>query len=423
MPFTTTPGMHIEEVDGTWLVLIPGRNEVAHLSGAEAQAFGYALRGAGTIPTDLEPAMAALVELGVVTSNSWTRRKVLGLGGSAAAAAISVVALPSVAAASSSLPDTSIPTTEPSGPAGLAVSYLVVGGGGGTDTWGTSGGGGGGGVLQGTTTLARGSTTTVTVGDGGAKGDPPTNGAASSLGAIAVALGGGYGAGPNRAAGTGASGGGGNGWWANSTGMLNPDGAPGTAGQGNAGGGGVYIGWDVSDPYLYSAAGGGGGGASENGRWGSAAYPTRAGTGGKGAYSAIGEKCLMGHGYGWFGGGGTAGTADSTYAQPIAQSSVSDGGGGSGYWNDYPSAGASRATAGRPNTGGGGGGGGAAGGSGVVIVSYRTADAVGLTVTGGNKVIIPTDDWDDEANYAYRPADGMTYRLFTTVGAASLSIT
>ena len=412
MPFTTTPGMHIEEVDGAWLVLIPGRKEVAHLCGGDAQAFAYALQGARTIPTHVEPAMAALVELGVVTSNTWTRRKVLGLGGSAAAAAISVVALPSVAAASS--------TTGPPGPASLAISYLVVGGGGGTQTEPAAGGGGGGGVLQGTTTLERGSTTTVTVGAGGARGNPATNGSPSSLGAIAMALGGGYGAGPNRPAGTGASGGGGNGWASDTT-ILNPNGAPGMAGQGNAGGRGVMIGFG---PYLeeyYCAAGGGGGGASEVGFSGTTPYPTRAGTGGTGSYSTIGAKCQMGKPFGWFGGGGTGASFDGSGLVQTQTAGVRDGGGGYGYRWDFPSP-SSPATAGRPNTGGGGGGGGAAGGSGVVIVSYLTADAVGLTVTGGNKVIIPTDDWDDEANYQYSPADGKTYRLFTAVGTASLTI-
>lgn len=45
--------------------------------------------------------MAALVELRLVTTDAWSRRKVHQLGGAAAAASIAIIALPSVAAAAS----------------------------------------------------------------------------------------------------------------------------------------------------------------------------------------------------------------------------------------------------------------------------------------------------------------------------------
>ena len=64
MGFTLTPGLHEEQLDDEWLVLVPGRNDVAHLRGAEAEAFAHARRGPETVPAHLAAAMSGLVELG-----------------------------------------------------------------------------------------------------------------------------------------------------------------------------------------------------------------------------------------------------------------------------------------------------------------------------------------------------------------------
>lgn len=50
--------------------------------------------------------MAGLVELGLVRTDVWSRRRVLQLGGAASAATVAVIALPGIAAAASSTTST-----------------------------------------------------------------------------------------------------------------------------------------------------------------------------------------------------------------------------------------------------------------------------------------------------------------------------
>lgn len=102
MSFSLAPDLHVETIDATHLVLVPGRDEVHQLTGPDAEAFALARAGTDTVPERLGPAMAGLVELGVVTSDSWSRRTVLRLGGAAAAAGVATIALPGIAAAASS---------------------------------------------------------------------------------------------------------------------------------------------------------------------------------------------------------------------------------------------------------------------------------------------------------------------------------
>ncbi|HET8931129.1 MAG TPA: hypothetical protein VFN21_10770 [Acidimicrobiales bacterium] len=101
MTFAVDDRLHVEALGSDWLVLVPGQHEVLHLEGAGAEAFVLARQGVDLVPAHLQTAMAGLVELGVVTTDAWSRRRVLQLGGAAAAAGVAMVALPSVAAAAS----------------------------------------------------------------------------------------------------------------------------------------------------------------------------------------------------------------------------------------------------------------------------------------------------------------------------------
>jgi hypothetical protein len=109
MKFNVVADLHVEAVDGDRLVMVPGRDHVLHLKGADAEAFELARGGVDVVPAHLESAMAGLVELGVVETDAWSRRRVIQLGGAAAAAAVAIVALPSVAAAGS--PPTTVSQT------------------------------------------------------------------------------------------------------------------------------------------------------------------------------------------------------------------------------------------------------------------------------------------------------------------------
>ena len=131
MSFVVQSGVSVEKVDTGYLVLLPGDDRVLHLTGEQAEAFDAARSGVAQLSDRLVPAMAGLVELGVVSTDSWTRRRVLQLGGAAAAAGMAVIALPTIAAADSppgsSTPGTSgtsttTTTTEPEAPATLYIA-------------------------------------------------------------------------------------------------------------------------------------------------------------------------------------------------------------------------------------------------------------------------------------------------------------
>ncbi len=99
MAFSCASALQVERVDDGFLVLRPGSSQVFHLRGGDAEAFALARRGGTEVPEHLERSMAGLVELDLAEADGWSRRRVLQLGGAAAAAAVAVVALPSVAAA------------------------------------------------------------------------------------------------------------------------------------------------------------------------------------------------------------------------------------------------------------------------------------------------------------------------------------
>ncbi|HET8929770.1 MAG TPA: hypothetical protein VFN21_03835, partial [Acidimicrobiales bacterium] len=133
MNFTARLDLRVEALDDGFMVLIPEQGKVVHLEGRDAEAFALARGGTDEVPDPLTGPMAGLVELGLVTTNAWDRRRVLQLGGATAAAAIAVIALPSVAAAASQPGTTSVnttsTTTQPPTKT-LDIAYLVVGGGG-----------------------------------------------------------------------------------------------------------------------------------------------------------------------------------------------------------------------------------------------------------------------------------------------------
>jgi len=239
------------------------------------------------------------------------------------------------------------------------ASYLVVAGGGGGGGGGA--GGGAGGYLTGTLTLTGGTTYTAIVGGGGSAGPgAPSNanggaGSNSTFPGVTTAVGGGYGAGFSKTAGSGGSGGGGAG----------SAGAAGTPGQGNGGGTGT-------NGAPYTAGGGGGAGGSGSN------FPT--GTGGSGTASSITGTPAT-----YAGGGGGGSNSGGGGVAGVGGPGTPGVSGGNGSSNP-----GTAATVGVANTGGGGGGGtsqnapnssGATGGSGVVILSVPTANYSG-TVTG-----------------------------------------
>ena len=271
----------------------------------------------------------------------------------------------------------------PAPPTSMSVTTLVVAGGGGGGV-GTGGGGGAGGVVYSASLSLPVGTYAANVGSGGAGGPATTtaaatirgyNGQASSFisGSIIVsASGGGGGAsygngdasgGTGSFAGSGGSGGGESDVDASTSGS-------GLAGQGNKGGAAALVG---------AGCGGGGGGASQAGQPANTAYPNgNGGAGGSGSAYTIRSGTSV-----FYGGGGGGGN--------YAQSNLAGLGGPGGGGNGSKTGGGGNATS---NTGGGGGGSyrslnglinsvGGNGGSGIIVISYLTSSAAGLTVSGG----------------------------------------
>ena len=251
------------------------------------------------------------------------------------------------------------------------VEYLVVGGGAGGIGHNSGGGGGAGGFrtnvtgatsgrnssAEGGYTLTANTNYTVTVGagssgGGNSNGFPMFNGSDSVFGVI-TSLGGGK-AGDGQSDGSGGTRSGGNGGCGGGHRPC-PSGTQGsgTAGQGFDGGLGDC------GPAPYPGGGGGGAGAVGGSR---SAGQTQAGPGGVGIQSSINGTATF-----YAGGGG-----GSTQAGGSARADGGSGGGGFGGWPSAPTP-----ANGGANTGGGGGAGDGAGGSGsgnggsgIVIVRY-----------------------------------------------------
>jgi streptogramin lyase len=127
----------VERVGDAWLVLDSRTSQVHRLRGDAASVLEAITSGAA-VPADLDGAVAALLEMGVLTSDArWTRRRALVAGTAAAAAVgVSTLALPSAVAASSAggpTEDTSTTTTSTTTtttlPEGPAVAATVSGSG------------------------------------------------------------------------------------------------------------------------------------------------------------------------------------------------------------------------------------------------------------------------------------------------------
>jgi hypothetical protein len=227
----------------------------------------------------------------------------------------------------------------------LSCDVLVIaGGGGGGANWG--GGGGAGGVLAFTSQSFAPGSYSATVGGGGAAGTGSGNGTAginSTLGALTICVGGGYGAGAGNVGGNGGSGGGGA-----AAGTTAKAGGTATSGQGFAGG--------TSNPNP--GAGGGGSGAV-----GGDSTAGACGTGGAGLNTWSTWLSATSLGVSGFiaGGGGGGGVSNA--------GAGGSGGGGAGSITGT-------GTNGTVNTGSGAGGGaisngsGGSGGSGLIIVRY-----------------------------------------------------
>lgn len=99
------PGLLVEALGSELLVADPESSQVSRLRGAEAEAFRLVQEGGGEVPTELEAAVARLVDLGLVEAPGWDRRRVLLAGGVTLTAGIVTLALPTAAAAQS-VPDT-----------------------------------------------------------------------------------------------------------------------------------------------------------------------------------------------------------------------------------------------------------------------------------------------------------------------------
>lgn len=96
---TLTPGVIVERVGDDLMVVVPGNSDVVSLSGRPAEVLVDVQEGKDVDPS--EPALKTLNDLGIVTSPGMSRRGLIKAGAIGAGAGIAVMAMPSVAAASS----------------------------------------------------------------------------------------------------------------------------------------------------------------------------------------------------------------------------------------------------------------------------------------------------------------------------------
>jgi len=99
---TVTPGVIFERVGDDLMVIVPGNSDVVSLSGRPHEVLLDVLAGREVDPS--EPALKTLGDLGIVTSPGMSRRGLIKAGAIGAGAGIAVMAMPSVAAASSGGP-------------------------------------------------------------------------------------------------------------------------------------------------------------------------------------------------------------------------------------------------------------------------------------------------------------------------------
>ncbi len=239
----------------------------------------------------------------------------------------------------------------------ILVQVLVVAGGGGGgagDSYGNGGGGGAGGYISNTSYQIYRQGYWVGVGGGGGgagSANAGNNGGNSTFNSLTAIGGGGGGGGNNNINGfTGGSGGGGSGSASNGR-----PGSNGTDGQGNKGGG---------SSTAAARGAGGGGGAGDVGGCGSCHTGSVAGNGGTGIWNGITGTGIC------YAGGGGGGIGSGT-----------EGSGSCGGGNAHETQGGESASANTGSGGGGGKGSGGNGGSGIVIIRYLGSS---ISAGGGN---------------------------------------
>jgi hypothetical protein len=94
-------GVSIEIVGSEALVAVPESPEIIRVSGAAAEVIVGVLRGDNV--SHANPAVADLIERGILTSSSPSRRSVLTAGAAGLGVGITMVSLPGVAAAASAI--------------------------------------------------------------------------------------------------------------------------------------------------------------------------------------------------------------------------------------------------------------------------------------------------------------------------------
>jgi hypothetical protein len=308
--------VRVEQVDDETIVLDRAGGVLHHLTGDAAEALALVQLGVdeADVPAHLVPAIASLVDAGVVTNSQHSRRMFLLKGGAAiAGAGIVTVALASPAAAASPcIAGTTSQTfdvggtfTVPSGVTKILVQAWGAGGGGGSLNGKGAGGGGGGAYAEVCLSTTPGTPYQYVVGAAGTASinNPGANGGNSTFSQGASLL-------------LQANGGSGGGTV--------------TRGVGGAGGtttgiGSLYAGGNGGDSLVggtqFNNGGGGGGSAGSGGAGGAgaAASSTAAGAGGTaGAGTPSGAA------------GGNGGLSGFNGISPVAPPGGGGGGGGKG---------------------------------------------------------------------------------------------
>jgi hypothetical protein len=97
--YSLTPGVIVERVGDDLMVIVPGNNDVVSLSGRPAEVLLDVKAGRRVDSAD--SALGDLVNLGVITAPGLSRRGLIKAGAIGAGAGVAVLAMPGVAAASS----------------------------------------------------------------------------------------------------------------------------------------------------------------------------------------------------------------------------------------------------------------------------------------------------------------------------------
>ena len=128
--WTQRSGLDVERTDDAILVRDVDAGIVHALTGEEAAAFEWADRGQDPAPAHLQDALAALVELRLVTSDGWNRRRVLIRAAAVVAGVAAVAGVRAVSRLDAGSPAeaSSKPTTPPA-PTTLDLTYRLVAGG------------------------------------------------------------------------------------------------------------------------------------------------------------------------------------------------------------------------------------------------------------------------------------------------------